>query len=34
MPVTVRLIQGNLTHDTDFFPIVRMDPYVYLSIGG
>lgn len=34
MPVTVRPVQANLSHDTDFLPFDRMDPYVYLTLGG
>lgn len=35
MPVIVKLIQGNLTHDTELFPIItKMNPYVYITIGG
>ena len=34
MPIIVRPVQANLTHDTDLYPINRMDPYCYISIGG
>jgi hypothetical protein len=32
MPITVRLMQGNLTHDTDFFPLDRMVRFVLCRI--